>query len=403
MQRYSLLVLVVALLATLSGTSNAAEWTGWCGPNGDSSIRDEAWSPETLAKGRLAWRTEVGQGFSSMIVTNGVLYTAGHMDNHDRVVALDATTGEMRWSYALKTPGGGRTGGPRATPIAYRDSIVFLSAEGDLVSLGLKDGAQRWHIRLDPAFGAAKPRWGHAGTPAIVGDKLLLNASVSGIALNAGSGKKIWASAPGVGGYASVVAAPSAGGGTVLVFGESHLRSARLSDGKLLWSHTWKTSWDVNAADPLVLPEGIFISSGYGKGCALLKADSEAVSVIWQNSDLSSHFPAIIPHAGYLYGISGDAGKRAQLVCMRVSDGELVWSEKTGFGTVIRVNDDLVVLTEKGTVLVTAVSPESCNFRVRVESVLPQTCWVTPIYSDGMLWCRNNAGALVALRAGKPQ
>ncbi|HEB32141.1 MAG TPA: hypothetical protein ENI15_14930 [Spirochaetes bacterium] len=54
-------------------------------------------------------------------------------------------------------------------------------------------------------FKVTPPTWGYAGSPVIEGDILLLNAGVSGIALNKKSGKKIWVSRRGTRGYATPV------------------------------------------------------------------------------------------------------------------------------------------------------------------------------------------------------
>jgi len=38
----------------------------------------------------------------------------------------------------------------------------------------------------------------------------------------------------------------------------------------VLWTHHWKTAYDVNAADPIVVEDMIFISSGYQHGAAVI-------------------------------------------------------------------------------------------------------------------------------------
>ena len=41
--------------------------------------------------------------------------------------------------------------------------------------------------------------------------------------------------------------------------------------GKLLWRFPWETEYGCNIATPIVAGDYVFISSGYGRGCAVLK------------------------------------------------------------------------------------------------------------------------------------
>ena len=41
-----------------------------------------------------------------------------------------------------------------------------------------------------------------------------------------------------------------------------------MQTGKELWSQRWLTRYGVNAADPILAGDEVFLSSGYNKGCA---------------------------------------------------------------------------------------------------------------------------------------
>ena len=52
----------------------------------------------------------------------------------------------------------------------------------------------------------------------------------------------------------------------------SSLVSVAPQDGSVYWRHTWKTSYDVNAAMPVFVPPNrVFISTSYDKGATLLE------------------------------------------------------------------------------------------------------------------------------------
>ena len=98
-------------------------------------------------------------------------------------------------------------------------------------------------------------------------------------------------------------------------------------DGKKLWGYPWKTKYGVNSADPILLGDKVFISSGYDRGCALLKVDGTKVTKIWENKNMCNHFNACVLIDGYLYGFSGNTG-RGTLRCLEMATGEMKWEEK---------------------------------------------------------------------------
>ena len=68
----------------------------------------------------------------------------------------------------------------------------------------------------------------------------------------------------------------------------------KLADGKQAWSYPWKTSYDVNAADPIVAGDKIFISSGYNHGGALLKVTAQGAEKVWENKNMRNHFNSCV-------------------------------------------------------------------------------------------------------------
>jgi outer membrane protein assembly factor BamB len=104
-----------------------------------------------LADGKVAWTTPLPGGAIAPPAGDGTTVVAAWQREDQRaagVVAVDATTGRVRWSVPLE-PGG--LGGPTVTP----DGTVVLVA-GDLAAhaLDLRDGKERWRT---PLRGAGSP------------------------------------------------------------------------------------------------------------------------------------------------------------------------------------------------------------------------------------------------------
>src|SRR5207247_1046796 len=61
------------------------------------------------------------------------------------------------------------------------------------------------------------------------------------------------------------------------------------ADGKLLWEYPWNTSYDINAAQPVIVgPDRFFLSAGYGHGGALVRVtktgDTFGAAIVWKNT-----------------------------------------------------------------------------------------------------------------------
>jgi outer membrane protein assembly factor BamB len=62
----------------------------------------------------------------------------------------------------------------------------------------------------------------------------------------------------------------------------------------------------------------------------------------------------------------------------------------------IATNGKLIVLTEKGELLVAEASPKEFKLISRAQ-VIGGKCWTTPTLSNGRIYCRNSVGDVVCL------
>jgi outer membrane protein assembly factor BamB len=398
---FTCLVLTSLFCITAYAASANGDWPRWRGPNGNGISTESDWNPASLGnKTNILWKVSVGYGFSSISIADGYLYTMGSSGKEDVVYCLDADNGKAVWTFSYEC-GPGQYAGPKATPTVDDGRVYTLSQEGHLFCLSAKNGKMMWKAHLVKEFGARPPTWGFAGSPVVEGGLLILNAGAEGLALDKKSGKKVWGST-GVGGYAAPVLFDDQGRRFVAFFGQRALNGVDLLTGEQVWSYPWRTSYDVNAADPLITDSGIFISSNYRTGCALVDISGPNPRVSWKNGKFNSHFSSFVYIDGYIYGNDGAAfSDRGTFRCLEAKTGREMWAEDLGFGSLIAVDGKLVILNSRGDLIIAEATHQSYREISRAEGLIPRKCWNPPSFADGRIYSRNERGEVVCVDVRK--
>ncbi len=390
---------LVILLAVLTTTASAADWPNWRGPN-YNGISDEtglltSWPKEGP---KVLWKASIGMGFSAISVADGKAYAMGNVDkNTDVVYCFDAETGKELWThrYAQALDPKYYEGGTLASPIVDGDKVYTISKDGKLFCLDTKGGAVIWDKDLIKELKIERTKWGYSGSPLVLDDLLILNAGRTGLALNKKDGSVVWKNETKPGGYATPVAFTLNGKKCIAMFGFQELLGIEAPTGKELWRHPWKTKHDVHAADPIILGDKIFISSGYTHGCALLQIGSDNVSVIWENSEMRNKMNASVVWKDHIYGVD----ERGELRCLKLANGKLLWAQKGfGQGSLSIADGKLIVMGEKGNLVVAEATPE--GYKPLAEArILKKRGWTVPVLANGRLYVRNAAGDMLCLDA----
>jgi outer membrane protein assembly factor BamB len=396
------------IICAAAAPAAAGDWPCWRGPSHNGISDEKGWLDRWPKDGPpVLWKAAVGTGFSSMAVSGGRLYTLGHHDEKDTVYCLDAATGKKLWSHTYPAELGDNyfEGGPAATPTVHDGAVYTLSRWGDLFCFDAASGKVRWSKNVQKETDARVPDWGFAGSPLVHGDLLILNVGASGLALERATGKLVWKSGREEAGYSTPLPFRRGEEWYVLLSSGSAYLAVSVKSGKVLWQVRWVTRFGVNAADPVLAGDHVFLSSGYNKGASLLKMGDGEPAEVWRNKHLCNQFNSSVLVDGYLYGPDGDTTGVPALKCVELKTGEVRWShEGLGSGGLMAADGKLILLGEGGELIVAKASPDRFAPTARAK-VHNDKCWTVPVLSDGRIYCRSAAGDIVCVdvRAGKPK
>ena len=396
--RQTVTVLMVSAIASLAvGVRMAAgaDWPNYRGPNHDGISRETDWQSRWGDAGpAVLWKNSIGVGFSTTAVANGRGYTMGNTarDNTtDIVFCFDAETGKEIWRHSYPCPllPNSYEGGTLSTPTVDNGKVYTLSKIGNLFCLDAVTGKVIWQKQLNKDLGFVLPTWHFASSAVIAGDMLILNMGSAGLALNKNTGQIVWQNGKGKCGYATPVPFEMDGQPCLAIMSEVTLFAVKQADGRQLWQCPWKTMYEINAADPVVIGNQMLITSGYKHGCALLEVNTAGAKKLWENKAMSMQINCPILRDGYAYGFDENVFK-----CVKLDDGEEQWRDRgLGKGSLMMSADGrLVIMSEKGELVIARADPQKFDVLARAQ-ILPKTkCWTSPVLANGRIYARNAAG-----------
>ena len=158
------------------------------------------------------------------------------------------------------------------------------------------------------------------------------------------------------------------------------------------------TKNNVVSNTPLVFGEGDHIFVHTNAFSEVLRFDGQNIHLVWNDRKLQNSQSASVLVDGVLYGLNGlPENNRTKLYARDPTTGDIYWSfPNFGFGSLIAVDDTLLILSEDGE-LVTARADPSSFHEISRRRVLEPTCWTKPIYAQGRILVRNDAGQIVCL------
>ncbi|NJO91354.1 MAG: hypothetical protein HC831_22125 [Chloroflexia bacterium] len=99
---------------------------------------------------------------------------------------------------------------------------------------------------------------------------------------------------------------------------------------------------------------------------------------------MKNDFSSSVYHDGYFYGFD-----IAALVCVSAKTGEKKWTKRGfGKGSLILVDDKLIVLSDKGTLIQVKATPDAYTEQGQMQAIEGKS-WTAPSYSNGKIYLRN--------------
>jgi outer membrane protein assembly factor BamB len=382
--------LTLIWLATAS--LHAADWPQWRGSNRDGISTETGLLAAWPAAGPpVVWTAAgLGEGYSSIAVAAGRIYTQGQRGSRQYVMALDVKTGAKVW----ETPTGGsfnesRGNGPRGTPTIDGTRVYAMAADGTLACLDAASGKAIWSQNVLRTYGGPLPPWGISESPLIDGDRVIVMPGGRGaslVALNKTTGALVWKSGNDAAGYSSAVITDAAGIRQIVALNADAVVGVRADNGQPLWRYTKVANSTANIATPIVRNEFAFVSTEYESGGALLKLGAANVSEVYFTRNMRNHYSSAVLVDDVLYGFNSSI-----LTAMRFSSGQLLWRDRSvGKGSVAYADKRLYVLSEDG--VLALVEPRTDQYREISRFDLRSgryPTWSPPVIADGRLYVRD--------------
>jgi outer membrane protein assembly factor BamB len=320
----------------------------------------------------------------------------------EAVVCRDVRGGAEVWRFRYPNAYSERFGsGPRSTPAVDGQRVYAVGPTGIFHCLHAATGRPLWRHDLMEEFHGRTMQYGVSFSPLVEGD--LVYATPGGpdgnavVAFDKVTGRVVWKALDDPMGYSSPLAITAAGVRQLLVFTNLALVSLSPTDGKVYWRYPWETVNGFNIATPLAVGDYVFISSAYGKGCALLEVTAEAdgsprAHRVYEHNRLRNHFASSVRWGDHLYSLD-----EKDLVCMDIRTGTVAWREKGirkfGKGTLLAAAGQLIVLGESGTLWLVEATPAGYREKASCR-VSENKCWTVPSLADGKLYVRDESHLL---------
>jgi outer membrane protein assembly factor BamB len=409
------------LPADLRTRTSGCDWPGFLGPTGDGVSTEKGiiapWPKEGL---RVVWERALTESYAMPSVSRGRLFLFDRVGDRARVDCLRSETGAALWSFDYPTryrDRYGYDGGPRCCPVVNGDRVYVYGPEGMLHCLKAADGKLVWKADVVKDFGVVERLFGVGSTPVVEGDLLLVQVGGSPegsedlhisalqpngsalVAFDKYTGEVRYRVGDDLSSYASPILATIGSRRWCFLLARGGLLALDPATGKVDFHYPWRALAleSINASTPVVVGDRIFLSETYGPGSALLKIKPGGCEELWTDADrpprgksMQCHWMTPIYVDGYLYGCSGRHEGNAELRCIELATGKVMWREPGLSRTsLLLVDNHFVCLAEDGVLRLLKVNPN--QYEEVSQLSLPELqapCWAAPIVAHGLLYVR---------------
>jgi outer membrane protein assembly factor BamB len=429
---------LVLTLAILSAPALRADnWPQWRGPAGTGISTEKGLPVEWSRDQNIAWRAALpGLGVSSPVVWGdrvfvtyqlgaGALRTGRHptfvQDGNPAeqgetpiggarpqgvdekisfaVAAYRASDGRQLWEHRFDAAGKlpdvhEKRNLATSSAVTDGERVYAWFSSGQLAAVTM-DGKPVWNRHLGQDYAVFDLPWGHASSPALHRDRLILlsylGSSAFLLALDKRTGKELWkVERPGtLKSYSTPLVIEGPQGAAAIVNSNEHVEAFDPADGKPLWKYVEST----NFAVPMpVYHEGmLYASRGYRSGPYWAMKLSERGDVA--KSKLAWHVDTGAPYTSsmvYDNGLLFMATEMGIVTCIDAKTGERVWRERLGgiySASPVAADGKIYLASENGETLVvkSARTPQ-----VLAKNKLDMRVIASPAIAGGRIFLRGD-------------
>lgn len=318
----------------------------------------------------------IGQGFSSAVVHENIIYVTGLKDTLDVVSAFDIR-GKLLWRTEYGTGWIKAHTETRNTPTIEGSRIFLASGSGDVNCIDSKTGKIIWKRNPSKEFKGKFSVWGPAESLLLTDNSVIYivgGEDASVVALNKTDGKLSWKSPPvkDAKAYYSPVMIERNGTKIILVELEREFLGIDPVNGKILWTFDLRPeepdrlTWLNHANIPVYKNGEIFITRGYDMYALMLSLsdDGHSIKLKWRDRTLDTHIGGVVEVNGYIYGSNWISNSKGKWVCVDWKTGKVMyehdWFSK---GSILYADNHLYCMEEKNG-NVALVLPDPTGFKI---------------------------------------
>lgn len=369
------------------------------GPKWPKSLQDD--------KLQKAWSAKLGPSYSGPIVSTTRVYTTETVDKkREQVRAFDRRTGKEVWSIgwdgSLSVPFFAKENGDwiRSTPCLDNDpkdrlERLYVGGIHDrIVCLNALTGEELWTVDCEKRFKAATPSFGCVCSPMVLGDSLYVQAGAGFIKLDKRTGATQWRVLDDGGGmsgsaFSSPFVAELGGRQQILVQTRNDLAGVDPETGTILWKQKIDAFRGMNIITPTVFEQAVF-TTAYGGKSQLWRpnisgTDAGTVSLLWtKKTEGYMSTPVVVDGYAYVHLRS------RRVACVNLTTGEESWrTEPFGrYWSFISRGKQLLALDERGDLYLMAASPASFTVLDK-RTVSDQETWAHLAVAGDQLFVRS--------------
>lgn len=402
MKNFKVLALFCFLLILNQGVKSQS-MAQWRGAQRDGIYQEKGllttW-PEAGPK--LLWLTEdVGDGYSSPVVTGDQLFINGEIDSVSHVFAFDLG-GKLLWKSANGPEFSGKDysasfPGSRSAPTVYDGLVYVCSGMGRIACLDISSGKEKWSLEMTNNLGGKLNYFGYSESLLVDENNVYCfpgGTESNVVALDRLTGKITWASKA-LGDAVSfsspmVIALPDRK--ILVTVSREYLMGLDTHTGELLWSYKEDSvKLEGEYCNTPVYSEGfIYGVSGVAKGAGAYKLelspDGKHIREVWKNGEVLNAMGGFVKIGERLFSPSKDN----KLKSIDVKTGMVVDSLRGMRGSIIYADDHLYCYADNGNVNLIKVSAPKLEVTSKFKITKgTREHFSHPVISNGVLYIRH--------------